>query len=154
MRTTAQKIQRGFTLIELLIVIGILAILLAITLIAINPQRQFQMANDTQRKSDVNAVLNAISQYVTEHNGQLPAGITATSSAISAAGADLCTTLAPTYIADLPVDPIAGVKADATKPCTDAANNAYVTGYTVSANNNRVTVSAVGEITTDISVTR
>ena len=48
--------QTGFTLIELLVVIGILAVLLAIVLIAINPARQFAQ-NNTQRASDVNAIL-------------------------------------------------------------------------------------------------
>ena len=69
------KIRKGFTLIELLVVIGILAILLAITLIAINPARQFGQANNTRRRSDVLQILNAIHQYVAENNGQLPAEI-------------------------------------------------------------------------------
>ena len=56
--------QKGFTLIELLVVIGILAILLAITLIAINPARQFGQANDTKRRSDATQILNAVGQYL------------------------------------------------------------------------------------------
>jgi prepilin-type N-terminal cleavage/methylation domain-containing protein len=36
-----RSFQKGFTLIELLVVIGIVGILLSITLVAINPARQF-----------------------------------------------------------------------------------------------------------------
>src|SRR5690349_17666648 len=71
------KNQKGFTLIELLVVIGILAILLAITLIAINPAHQFAQANNTKRRSDILQVLNAIGQYSAENKGQLPAEILA-----------------------------------------------------------------------------
>ena len=59
-KTAHSKLKQGFTLIELLVVIGILAVLLAITLIAINPAKQFAQANNTQRSSDVNTLLNAI----------------------------------------------------------------------------------------------
>src|SRR6266496_6575741 len=69
------KSQKGFTLIELLVVIGILAILLSIVLIAINPARQFGQANDTQRRSNVTAILNAIGAYAADNHGQLPPGI-------------------------------------------------------------------------------
>src|SRR5947207_13710320 len=76
---TAQSLrtQKGFTLIELLVVIGILAILLAITLIAINPARQFGQANDTNRRSAVTQILNAIGQYAASNSGQLPGDVTA-----------------------------------------------------------------------------
>ncbi|MDQ5951176.1 MAG: hypothetical protein QG639_453, partial [Patescibacteria group bacterium] len=43
---TSLRSKHGFTLIELLVVIGILAVLLAITLVAINPARQFAQANN------------------------------------------------------------------------------------------------------------
>ena len=52
-----QTRSRGFTLVELLVVIGIVGILLAITLVAINPARQFKQANNAKRTADVNAIL-------------------------------------------------------------------------------------------------
>src|SRR5512135_1258495 len=109
--------RRGFTLIELLVVIGILAVLLAITLIAINPARQFAQANNTKRRSDVNAILNAIHQYAADHKGILPAGIAATARMISNTGANVCADLITTYMAALPSDPQAannGANIDAT----------------------------------------
>lgn len=142
---TIQRL-RGFTLIELLVVIGILAVLLAITLVAINPQKQFQQANDTQRQSDVNAILNAINQYAVDQKGQLPAGITGTPALIADDGANLCATLVPEYLAALPSDPVTGTFVD----CTD-----YSTGYSVSTTgNNRVSVTAVPEQAASISATR
>ena len=152
------KKTRGFTLIELLVVIGVLTILLAIVLVAINPARQFSQANDTQRRSDVNAILNAIHQYGADNKGTLPTGITATAKTItSTAGAtnvDLCTTLVPLYLADIPIDPTAGTETPASSICTDALAT-YDSDYTVLKNaDNRVTVTATGEVTASISVTR
>lgn len=153
------KYKKAFTLIEVLVVIGILTILFAIALVAINPARQFSQANDTQRRSDVNAILSAIHQYAADNKGVLPTGITTTAKTItSTAGAgnvDLCVALVPTYIADLPIDPTTGTEAPANSVCT-AGGATYNTGYTVSqsATGNRLTVTAVGEITTSITVTR
>src|SRR3990172_6284702 len=94
--------NKGFTLIELIIVIGILAILLAIVLIAINPSRQFKQANDTRRRSDVVALLDAIHQYAADNQGDVPAGITTTLQNISSTRANICTSIVPTYISALP----------------------------------------------------
>ena len=154
------KNNKGFTLIELLIVIGILTVLLAITLVAINPARQFSQANNTQRQSNVNAIINAVHEYAADHKGSLPTGINSTVKAItSTAGAgnvDLCTLLVPIYIADMPVDPTGGTKTPETSLCSDSGA-AYASGYTIVASGSasRVTVTAPSaELGVTISVTR
>ncbi len=162
---TAQ-LKKGFTLIELLVVIGILAVLLAITLIAINPAKQFAQANDTKRRSDVNAILNAIDQYASDNKGNLPTGISGCTAAapcvIAKTGTgtvDICAALVTKYLAALPVDPKTGTNGTTTGSAADDCTAAYVTDYTVfqaSGGDNRVTVAAPGvEISGDtISVTR
>lgn len=151
---------RGFTLIELLIVMGILGILLAIVLIALNPQQQFKQANNTQRQSDVTAILDAVHQYAIDHKGTLPAGITTTAktitSTVGATNIDLCAVVVPTYIADLPLDPTAGSESPTGSICTDSGAT-YNTGYTIktSTAGNRVTVAAPSaELSVTIAVTR
>ncbi len=149
-------IVSGFTLIELLVVIGILAILLAITLIAINPQRQFSQSNNTKRSSDVNAVLNAVNQSMADNKGALPSGINATAQTIAATAFNtFCTQLVPQYIAALPVDPLTnnGTPIDATG-CTGTS---WSTGYTIQqiSTSNRLTVAApAAELGATIQVTR
>lgn len=119
----------GFTLIELLVVIGILSILLAITLIAISPARQFAQIHDTTRRNDVRILATAINRYITDHKNALPKGISAgdvtipISSAAGGTGAAFCNELVPAYIAAFPSDPQGGT-------FTNCAN--YATGYTIS----------------------
>ena len=159
-------------MIELLVVIGILAVLLAITLIAINPARQFSQANNTKRSSDVNAILNAVNQYMADNKGALPADIssctfaapcTLTNDATITPRVDICTILVSSYLAALPVDPLTNngtavtevgctINGAAVPPVT-----AYNTNYQIyqSAANNRVTVVApAAELGASISVTR
>lgn len=155
MKVTARNHKSaGFTLIELLVVIGILAVLLAITLIAINPGKQFSQANNTKRQSDVNAILNAINQYAADNKGNLSALNISTSAATiqKTGGVDLCSSLVPKYIAALPVDPLTANGASVTD-CSTSYNTNYQVA--MSATNNRITVSApAAELGTTISVTR
>jgi prepilin-type N-terminal cleavage/methylation domain-containing protein len=149
---------KGFTLIEILVVIGIIAVLAAIVLIAINPARQFAQANDSQRTSNLNAILNGVGQYLADNRGALPPAIAAmtvgaTSTIAKSGGVDVCSSLVPTYIPSLPSDPKSTHNGASISDCASA----YNTGYTVSKDSaGRVTVSApLTEISaTDISVTR
>jgi prepilin-type N-terminal cleavage/methylation domain-containing protein len=147
---TKRAPQAGFTLIEILIVIGIIAILAAIVLVAVNPAKQFQKANDAQRSSNVNAILNSVGQYMVDNQGTIPSAITTTAQDISNAGADLCGVLTPTYLAALPGDPTNGSSQSITS-CTT-----YNTGYQIKKDaNNRITITAPHtQGGTTISVTR
>ena len=150
------KLTKGFTLIELLVVIGILAILLAITLIAINPARQFGQANDTKRRSDTNAILNAVGQYEASNTGNLPPEVAALAASGSATEINstnfpnLCGQLVPNYIPALPADPSLNNQAGIST-CTGTWDTGYQIGRDV---NNRITVSASSAYAGPITVTR
>lgn len=155
-------VRRGFTLIELLVVIGIIGILAAIVLVAVNPGRQFAQARDTQRRSDLLQITNAIYEYAAEHEGNLPDldpdplvnsfPTTPTCIGTGASCFDLGTAgdaeatpigepIVPTYIAAIPLDPSVGITADS--------------GYTVYVGaDGRVVASASGELAGVITVQR
>ncbi len=70
--------RRGFTLIELLLGISIIGVLAAVVIVAVNPSRQFAQARNTERRSDVKNILEAVQQYAIDNKGNPPAGIDAT----------------------------------------------------------------------------
>ena len=153
---------RGFTLIEIILVIAILSILLAITIIAINPTRQFASAHNSKRQNDTKAILDAIAQFQTENHGALPGTLSRTSCPPSApceiegTGSvgtfDLCPFLVSDYLAAFPVDPLVN-SGDPVAAC----NSTYSSGYQVyvSSSSNRVTITAPSaELGSSISVSR
>lgn len=139
----------GFTLIELLLVIGIIAILAAIVIVAINPTKQLGDARNAQRRSDVNTILNAVYQYSIDHNGQIPSTITTTATEICRTTATSCTglidldVLTGSYVVAMPNDP--------------SSTDANSTDYTIvkDSTTSRITVAAPGaENSASITVTR
>lgn len=59
-------------MIELLLVIGIIAILASIVIVAINPTRQIGSARDAERRANLDQILTAVYQYAVDHNGDFP----------------------------------------------------------------------------------
>ncbi len=108
--------SRGITLIELLLLVGILAILAAIIIVAFNPTQQVAAARDAQRRSDVSTILNAVYQYAIENDGALPGNISETpkevcrtrilpEECIAANGVNL-RDVAASYVKIVPRDPL------------------------------------------------
>jgi prepilin-type N-terminal cleavage/methylation domain-containing protein len=147
--------KRGFTLIEVLVVIGIIAVLAAVVLVAVNPARQFKLARDSQRTSNVAAILNAVGQNVSEHRGVFTcAGATkdlpTASTTIKDGGGvgDIAPCLVPDYLSSMPFDPSAAGAAY-------VSTMSYDTGYAIFRDGNgRITVSAAGELQPLITTTR
>lgn len=65
------NLKKGFTLIELLIVIGVLGILAAGLLAAVDPFEQLKKARDANNRNAAIEALNAFTRYYATH-GQLP----------------------------------------------------------------------------------
>lgn len=132
-------------MIEILLVIGIIAVLATVVIVALNPAQRFADARDSRRLADIQSILSAVQQYIVDNQGSLPPSLSTTEIQIGTASSgceltygvcsanlsyclDLSTSLAP-YLKSLPFDPGTGSEA--------------TTHYSIVANaNNIVTVNA------------
>jgi type IV pilus assembly protein PilA len=111
-----KKLVCGFTLLEILLVVGIIAILAGIVIVAVNPSKQFSQVRNTQRKANLSELNKALYQYYIDHS-HYPTSLTTTLTEICNTGASstptgiVCTglidlsALVPTYLVAIPTDP-------------------------------------------------
>jgi len=141
----------GFSLIEILIVVGLILILAAVTIVAINPAKHFRDTRNAERSADVSEILNAVTQFAADEDnvlgdlGTIPL-CSASQAVIGEDGVDLADSLVDEYIVEIPMDPDGGTAED--------------TGYTIcQTDGGRVQITAEkevasGEAAEDIVVSR
>ena len=132
--------SRAFTLLEILLVVGIIAILAGIVIIAINPAKQLADTRNAERRSDIRELNSAMQQYYID-NGRFPTstpttlteicdtGATAYPSGVSCGSLVDLPILVPTYIPAIPVDPSGASSTLSLIPRAEAATGG--TGYKI-----------------------
>lgn len=127
--THIYKQNQGFTLIEILLVIGIIAVLATVVIVALDPATRFRDARDARRQSDIESISTAIQQYLIDNKGVFPPGLDATEKQIAismdtcsidtggcvVAGATDCIDLSVSlarYLKEVPYDPTPGLGTD------------------------------------------
>lgn len=162
--------MKGFTLIEILVVIGIISILMAAVLVAINPFRQFAQANNASRWSGVTTLMNAIYQNVIDNKGEFDftgcpeSSFPTTAEPIRNDDADpltdesdICGCIIPTYVATVPYDPQYGHYTSCTDYDTGDPTVAPDPAYTIvrDATTARITICApAAQLGETICITR
>lgn len=124
-----KKHVRGFTLIELLIVIGVIAVLATVVIVALDPVRRFQDARDARRRNDIDQIITAAKTHQVDNGGAYLASITAmtagsayqigtnaagcnagcTAQVTQAACVDITGFVTAGYLGSVPFDPSSGV---------------------------------------------
>ena len=149
-----KNFRKGFTLLEILLVVGIIAILAGITIVAINPSKQLAQVRNTERKSDLKQLYNAMTQFYIDKS-YYPASTTisatlaevcntgSASATTTAVNGDSCDTLinlselVPTYITAIPTDPTGTSSLLSFIPTAYAAPAATGTGYKVGVSDSK-----------------
>ena len=151
--------KKGFTLIELLLVIGIIAVLASIVVVAINPSKQLSSARNSSRSGGLHAILKGSQQYLIDE-GTFPDDPILAKPVVNDEVRNVCRLYASIfecaanngaylsilsftgkYFVDIPVDPTQAALCNCTQAGCDVG--CWDTGYTITINNNgRLTVAA------------
>lgn len=154
--TRLVKHQSGFTIPELLVAIACLALMGLGSFLLLRTDTKEAVRNNAQRQTDIALIAQVLNEYQHE-NGTLPDSIATTEKLIGSEDgqSNLCKDLVPSFLTDLPFDPLSGAIA-LDEPC-DATDQHYITGYAVtrSADGKSVTVRApAAQDGSVISITR
>ncbi|MBI5127130.1 prepilin-type N-terminal cleavage/methylation domain-containing protein [Candidatus Roizmanbacteria bacterium] len=98
--------KKSFTLMEMLIVIGIIAILVALGASSYSTAQK--KARDAKRKSDLKTIQNSFEQYYSICNFSYPSAIPAAGAKLTATVADCSSLTANVDLLTMPADPLGG----------------------------------------------
>jgi len=142
----------GFTLIEILISIAIIAALSSMLIFIVNPAQWLAKSRNDQRELNINVILNAIGQNITDNTGSFACSAgpipTTTATIMGTSTYDIYDCIIPNYLSTLPVDPTTG---------TAGTSTTYNTQYTIirNATTSNITLTAPdAELGETISITR
>jgi len=138
--------NKGITLIELSLAISILAIIMAVVIIAINPGQRLAEGRDNRRESDIQIIYGTIEysiQHHTTHGINFPATIPGSFQEICntpyAASCEGLVDLSGIFTGNIPRDPQVEAKADGT-------------GYEIAMQNGTISIRAVNAETRSVSI--
>lgn len=102
MRSIFSFPKKGFTLVELLVVVAILSIVGGMIIIMINPLGVQQRSRDARRKTDLEAIRQALELYRAD-NGEYPTG--GWYGSAHSNWSSFTSQIAPDFISQVPIDP-------------------------------------------------
>lgn len=114
--------KRGFTLIELLVVVAIISLLSSVVLFSLNTARK--KARDAERLAEANSVAQALALYRLANTEAYPATDSGNLYGCNSSTcfANLTNELVPTYLPEIPMDPIYGNTSSGYRYCRGTDN--------------------------------
>lgn len=117
--------KKGFTFIELLVAVSVVAILVGIVLLVMNPNQLRAKTRDAKRVNDLKAVQAALEQYFADNESYPQCG-----GATNWGIANTClSTALQNYIGAFPADPLTNAHGSDSSPCAISTGQANRYNY-------------------------